>query len=148
MEQYAQKVIDSAGIVRDAILRQSSSKGAVWRCLPAYTSWMDRHASESERQRAKEIAAAVLDGRTTVLKAVRELCPLAHTDALANEEDRTLVIAIESETDDLPIGEVRKLWAPYALKAKDAEIVRAEELYKAQFLEACKRIAEPSQSHQ
>jgi len=105
---------------------------------------MDRRASEWERQRAKEIATAVLDGRTTVLEAVRELHPLAHTDAIADEEDRTLVIAIESETDDLPIGEVRKLWAPYALEAKDAEIVRAEELCKAQFLEACKRIAEPS----
>jgi len=116
----------------------------VWRCLPAYTSLMDRRASEWERRRTKEIAAAVLDGRTTLLEAVRELCPLAHTDAITDEEDRTLVIAIESETDDLPVGEVRKLWAPSALEAKDAEIARAEELYKARFLEACKRIAEPS----
>jgi len=105
---------------------------------------MDRRALESERQRAKEVAAAVLDGRTTVLAAVRELYPLAHTDAIADEEDRTLVIAIESETDALPVGEVRKLWATDALEAKDAEIASAEELYRAQFLEACKRIAEPS----
>jgi hypothetical protein len=111
--------------------------------ITAYTSWMDRRASDWERQRAREIAAAVLDGRTTILEAIRELRPLAHTDAIANEEDRTLVIAIESETDDLPIGGVRKLWAPYALEAKDAEIARAEELYRAQFLEACKRMAEP-----
>ena len=115
---------------------------------PAYTSWMDRRASDSERQRAKEIAAAVLDGRTTVLKAVRELCPLAHTDAIAEEEDRTLVIAIGSETDDLPVGEVRKLSAPYALESKDGEIARAEALYKARFLEVCKRIAEASHPSQ
>lgn len=105
---------------------------------------MNRRASESELQRVKEVAAAVLDGRTTVLEAVRELYPLAHTDAIADEGDRTLVIAIESETDALPVGEVRKLWAPDALEAKDAEIARAQELYRAQFLEACKRIAEPS----
>ena len=103
---------------------------------------MDRRASEWERQRAKEIAAAVLDGRTTVLEAVRELYPLAHTDAIVDEKDRTIVVVIESETDDLPIGEVRKLWAPYALEAKDAEIARCEELWKAQFIEACKRIVE------
>ena len=109
---------------------------------------MDRRASGFERQRAREIAAAVLDGRTTVLEAVRELIPLAHTDAIADEEDRTLVIAIDSETDALPVGEVRKQWAPHALEAKDAEIARAEELYKAQFLEACKRMAEPSHSGQ
>jgi len=71
---------------------------------------------------------------------VRKLYPLAHTDAICNEDDRTLVIAIESETDDLPIGEVRKLWAPYALEAKEAEIARCEERWKPQFLDACKRI--------
>jgi hypothetical protein len=59
---------------------------------------MDGRASEWERQRVREIAAAVLDGRTTVLEAVRELCPLAHTEAIAKEEDRTLVITIDSES--------------------------------------------------
>jgi hypothetical protein len=101
---------------------------------------MDRCALESERQRVREIAQEVLERRTTILEAVRKLYPLAHTDAIANEDDRILVIAIESETDDLPIGEVRKLWAPYALEARNAEIARCEELWKPQFLEACKRI--------
>ena len=43
---------------------------------------------------------------------------------------------VGSETDDLPIGEVRKLRAPYALEAKDAEIARCEELWKAQWGES------------
>jgi hypothetical protein len=64
---------------------------------------MDRRASDWERQRAKELAEAVLNGRTTILVAVRELVSLAHTDAIANEDDRTLIIAIESETDSLPM---------------------------------------------
>jgi hypothetical protein len=102
---------------------------------------MDTRASDWERKRAKELAKAVLDGRTTILEAVRELVSLAHTDAIANEADRTLIIAIESETDSLPIGEVRKLWAPDALQAKQPEIERAEALWKTEFLEACKRIA-------
>jgi hypothetical protein len=54
----------------------------------------------------------VLNSRTTILESVRELVSLAHTDATANEADRRLIIAIESETDALPIGEVGKLWAP------------------------------------
>jgi len=102
---------------------------------------MDRRASDWERQRAKELAKAVLDGRTTILEAVRELVSLARTDAIATEADRTLIIVIESETDSLPIGEVRKLWAPDALQAKEPEIERAEALWKTEFLEACKRIA-------
>lgn len=79
---------------------------------------MDKRASELERQRAREVAAAVLDGRTTILEAVRELVPLAHTDAIANEADRRLIIGIDSETDHLPIGEVRKLWLPTRCKRK------------------------------
>ena len=102
---------------------------------------MDRRASDWERERVKELAKAVLDGRTTILEAVRQLVSLAHTDAIANEADRTLIIAIESETDSLPIGEVRKLWAPDALQAKQPEIERAEALWKQEFLDACKRIA-------
>jgi hypothetical protein len=92
------------------------------------------------------VAQAVLEGQTTVLEAVRTLVPLAHTDAIADVEDRTLIIAIESETDDLPVGEVRKLWAPSALKEKDKMIAHCEELYRRQLLEACRRIAgHPSQ---
>jgi hypothetical protein len=104
-------------------------------------TFIDRRASESEYRRASDIAQAVLDGQTTVLEAARELFPLALTDAIADVEDRRLIIAIESETDDLPVGEVRKLWARYALKTKDTEIAHFEELYRPKFLEACKRIA-------
>jgi hypothetical protein len=50
---------------------------------------------------------------------------------------------MESETDDLPVGSVRELWAAVALGEKDKEIKRAEELYRVQFLEPCKRIARP-----
>ena len=111
----------------------------------AYTSLMDRtfidrRATESDHLKAKEIAQAVLDGRTTVLEAVRELVSLAHTDAVAELEDRRFIIGVESETDHLPVGEVRKLWAPDALKEKDVEIARADELYRADFLETCQRI--------
>jgi hypothetical protein len=92
------------------------------------------------------LAQAVLDGRTTVLEAARALVSLAHTDAIADLEDRRFIIAIESETDHLPVGVVRKLWAPDALKEKDVEIARAEELYRADFFETCRRIASPSRS--
>ncbi len=107
-------------------------------------TFIDRRASESDHLRAKEIARAVLDGRTTVLEAARELVSLAHSEAVAELEDRRFIIAVASETDHLPVGEVRKLWASYALKEKDVEIARAEELYRADFLETCRRILKRS----
>ena len=128
-----------------AIARQPST---IERMSAAYTSRDGQTRIRMGAAKGSEIAAAVLAGRTTVLLAVRELSPLAHTDAIFEEEDRILVIAIDSETDHLPIGNVRELWAPDALEEKDMEIKRAEELYRPQFLEACKRIAwssDPSQ---
>ena len=103
---------------------------------------MDRIASHWERQRAVQLAKAVLESRISILEAVRELFPLAHTDAIGDEADRRLIIGIQSETDHLPVGEVRRLWAPGALQEKDIEIASAEAWWKAEFVEACKRIAE------
>ena len=92
------------------------------------------------------MAQAVLDGRTTVLEAVRILVSLAHTDAIADMEDRKLIIGIESETDHLPVGEVRKLWASDSLEEKGVEIARVEELYRDRLLETCRRIVDPNRS--
>ena len=109
-------------------------------------TFIDRRASDSECQRARDVAQDVLDGRTTVLEAARALVSLAHTDAIPDVEDRKFIIAIESETDHLPVGGVRKLWASDALKEKDVEIARAEKLYSADFFETCRRIANPARS--
>ena len=65
---------------------------------------------------------------------------LAHSGAVTELEDRRFIIGAHSETHHLPLGEVRELWAPDALKHKDVEIARAEELYRADFLETCRRI--------
>jgi hypothetical protein len=51
-------------------------------------------------------------------------------------------VAIDSETDDLPIGAVRDLWEPNALALKDLEINRCEQLYRTQVGEACTALIE------
>lgn len=43
---------------------------------------------------------------------------------------------IDSETDDLPIGGVRKEWNREALQRKDQEIAAAEQLYRDNAIEA------------
>ena len=103
-------------------------------------TFIDRPASASEHRKARDVAQSLLDGRITVLEAARALVSLAHTDAVPDVADRRLIIAVESETDDLPVGEVRNLWAPDALKEKDIEIARAEALYRDDLLQAARRI--------
>ena len=112
----------------------------------AYTSFHGQNVCRPTRVRlrasdGKRGSAGRVGWRTTVLEAARALVSLAHTDAIADVEDRTFIIAIESEIDHLPVGVVRKLWTSDALKEKDVEIARAEELYRADFFETCRRIA-------
>jgi len=106
---------------------------------PLFFNW---RAKDSQREEGKKVARAVLDGRITVRDAVSKLFTLASTDIIADEKDKGLVIAFESETKDLPTGDIRKLWAPYALELKDAEFARVEERWKKGFLEVCKKIAD------
>ncbi len=47
---------------------------------------------------------------------------------------------IESETDHLALGEVRKLWSPDALIEKDKEIRENEEHYREYAIKAARNL--------
>lgn len=51
---------------------------------------------------------------------------------MVTEADYKLLIVVESETDDLPIGRLRELWHPDFLEEKDQEIARCEVLWGEQ----------------
>jgi hypothetical protein len=97
--------------------------------------------TDPHRESAREVARAVLGGQITVPEGVRRLHDLADPAAIDDEKDRALVIAFAREIPFIPTGDVRKLWAPYALEMKDEELARAEARWQKGFLEACKRIA-------
>lgn len=59
---------------------------------------------------------------------------------MVTEADYKLIIAVESETDDLPIGRLRELWHPDFVGEKDQEIARCEALWGQQIRAACERI--------
>jgi hypothetical protein len=71
------------------------------------------------RERALQIARAVLAGDIPVLEAAIALSPLLRSDpTIASKDDADLMIALESETDHLPIGRVREEWRPDFLPEK------------------------------
>jgi hypothetical protein len=93
------------------------------------------------RERALQIARAVLAGDISVLEAPIALCPLLRSDpTIASKDDAKLMIALESETDHLPIGRVREEWHPDFLPEKDQEVARFEELSRKDVRSACERI--------
>ena len=79
-------------------------------------------------------ALDLVEGRLSVIESARVLSKLTYWSGLDTDPDLVTFVAIDSETDTLPVGEVRKYWAAHALEREDVEIAKAEELYRAQRL--------------
>ena len=90
--------------------------------------------------RAIELARELIAGELGIIEGCRELSSLRHAFGDPFAEDFLPFVAIDSETDDLPIGPVRREWNAEALARKDIEIARCEAIYKSQAIEACKRL--------
>ena len=103
----------------------------------------DQHDSEG-RARAKSqilaLAKQLLSGQLGVIAASRELSPLRHEVEPEIAQVLVAFTAVDSETDALPIGEVRQYWSPEALERKDREITEAEKFYRATAIEAATRL--------
>src|SRR5262249_59003897 len=75
-----------------------------------------------------------------VIAASRELSHLRH-DADPEAAELLLTFAgIDSETDALPIGKVRKEWNREALKSKAIEIAEAEQFYRVSAMTAAAKL--------
>lgn len=76
------------------------------------------------------IARQLIAGEVGVIAASRELGYLRHEVEAQVANVLVTFAGIDSETDDLPIGGVRKEWSREALQRKDQEIATAEQLYR------------------
>jgi hypothetical protein len=105
--------------------------------------------SAKDRDRLLQIARAFLNCEISMLEAAYKLSPIMRRHPeLASGDDFRFIVGIDSETDDLPVGPVRKLWDEDALREKDREIERCEKIWGAEFREICERILLRSQSVQ
>lgn len=91
--------------------------------------------------RIAETAAGMLDGSVPFIEGVRTLTHLLNRAGVArNDEDFDVLVAADSETDDLPVGEVRRHWAPEALQRLEPEIDAATAWAKQFASEACESL--------
>ena len=90
--------------------------------------------------RVLEIARNVVSEEIGVIEASRELTSLRHCFGPELKKNFLPFAGIDSETDHLPLGSVRREWNADALSAKDAEIARLEESDKQLAIEACHRL--------
>ncbi len=97
------------------------------------------------RKHCRKIRARALDlleGRLGVIETARVMLPLAYWTKVQNESEFLLFRAIASETDDLPVGDVRAHWAADALEREDVRIEAAEKLWREQALSAAEKLIE------
>lgn len=97
--------------------------------------------TDRDRRRALQIAKNLMESRIGAIEATRALLPFLRADpTLTMPEDRKILLGIDSETDDLPVGRVREECHPDMLLEKDKEIDRCERLYSAQVRAVCERM--------
>lgn len=93
---------------------------------------MSRHDEEYQRNirvHIIRIARQLIAGEIGIIAASRELGQCRDLEPQLASILLTFK-GIDSETDALPIGEVRKEWSPDALERKDMEIAEAEASYR------------------
>jgi DNA-directed RNA polymerase subunit RPC12/RpoP len=78
----------------------------------------------------RSIAMELIAERIGVIGAARKLSGLRHYVEPQIAEVLMTFLAIDSETDTLPVGGDRKEWNAEALKRKDLEIEEAERMYR------------------
>jgi hypothetical protein len=97
----------------------------------------DRTRPESQ---ILSVAKRFLCGQLGVIAASRELSLLRHEVETELAVVLMVFTAIDSETDTLPIGDVRQQWGPEVLEHKNREIIEAENFYRKLATEAATRL--------
>lgn len=94
------------------------------------------------RQKVVAIAKRLLAAEMGIIDAARQINAFRGDRVGLDEFDPDFVtfLAIDGQTDHLPLGESRSHWAADALAQKDIEIARCEELYRGQAVEAASRL--------
>jgi hypothetical protein len=103
----------------------------------------DLEQVEEARRRMAELLRSMLNGDLSFIEGSRDLWRLAkYANLPEDDEDVTAFLAIDSETDALPVGRDRQHWAPEALERKAPEIAAAESWARSFGETAARRLLE------
>jgi hypothetical protein len=100
------------------------------------------NADSGAREKALNAARAILKGDLGIIEGARLISTLA-PDLVADwkvDPDFLVLAALDSETDDLPVGKQRKLWEAKALAERDAIVSRMEAEARQNVEVACRNI--------
>jgi hypothetical protein len=83
------------------------------------------------------VARGILNGAIGIVAGAREIASMRFGSTAEYDEDVLVFVGIDSESDHLPVGDVRRHWSPEALRAKDAELRTYEAHVKKSAFRAC-----------
>jgi len=95
---------------------------------------------EQNRKEMAKVARQILDGKIGIVIAAREINRLRLSSQTERDKDVLVFVGIDSETDHLPLGEIRKLWNAEVLKKKDEELKNYEVKVEERAFAACKNL--------
>ena len=99
--------------------------------------------SRIARRKIAEAARDMLNGALSFIEGARLICSLRGRAEVADfDPDIVVFVAIESETDTLPIGDARQHWAPEALAKLQPEINSAEKWAQEIGRAECRRLVD------
>jgi hypothetical protein len=87
---------------------------------------MDTADKDEHRNAIVETARAMLAGRITFIEGARRISTLRFKADLEWDPDVLPFVAIDSETDALPVGDVQSHWNSEALAKLQPEVASAE----------------------
>ena len=99
-------------------------------------------SGKSYEDRIVDLAQRMLSGDVGLVEGSRQL---VYVFGQLDERDEDLlapIIAVESETEDFPLGEARNHWSEEALKRKDAEVADYLREVKVKILGACEALVQ------
>jgi hypothetical protein len=93
------------------------------------------------------VAKSILSGELGIVAGARQLARWRFDVGAEHDPDFTFFVGVDSETDHLPVGEVRSRWSPEALKAKDEDLRTFEASVRDRALRVCESLIQKYEKH-
>ncbi len=106
-----------------------------------HENWYNEEYMSAKRREVVEKATDLMKGSIDFLTGVRDLKSLKYEVSDADfDPDFMLFVAIDSETDHIPVGKLRDSCSLSWLETCDREMEKVKDTYQNEVIEACKTL--------
>ena len=93
------------------------------------------------------LAKSIVFGELGIVAGARQLAAWRFDVGAENDPDFVFFVGVDSETDHLPVGDVRSHWSPDALRAKDEQLRDYEASVRDEAFRVCRSLIQKYEVH-